>query len=799
MLNSSFPAQQLSFRAKNKVWRKRCVDWADQRSYYYSSLVRKSIEHKQINYDLANGIIHMHDIERILNPDEIKGLTVPEKIQHYSIIKPKLDLLSGEEQTSQFDFHVVVSNANAISEKEEAKKQEAINLIQGWFNDGISDESQNTQAVQRMNEYLVYEWQDMREIRANQLLNHYCKELELKKVFGDGFKDALICGEEIYQCDIVSGEPVVRKLNPLKVRVFKSGYSNRIEDADIIIIEDYWSPGKVIDAFYDVLSDADRKYIEEIPFQYDASSIDDMGGIDERQGFANKRLNGDREELFYWDPLGEQDGLESSLQPYDTYGNVRVTQVYWKSRRKIKKVFYFDENGSQNFDFFPETYECDKTRGETEEIYWINEAWEGTKIGEKIYVNMRPRQVQYNRMSNPSRCHFGIIGSIYNLNDSRPFSMVDLMKPYAYLYDVIADRLNKLIARSWGNLIRLDLSKKPNGWGVDKWLYYAKTMGIAVEDSFNEGQIGASTGKLAGSLNNGSSGFIPAGDQTQIQYYLNLLNFIKEELSSTCGISRQREGQVENRETMGGVERSTHQSSNITKWLFVVHDSVKKRVLECLIETAKIALRGRKEKFQYILSDASIAINEIDGDAFAEADYGIVVVDQQGFDLLNQNLDSLAQAALQNQVLNFSSVMKLFTMNSVAEKQRAIEKAERDKEQAAQQQQQQEQQMQQQMFQMQEQAEEKKRQHEILLAKMNNETKLEVAKINAMAESERLAIQAKDQEILTQKEINKQLEKDKDRQSREKIAQDEHQTRRDLAAMKEETKRTEINSRNDDV
>ncbi len=73
--------------------------------------------------------------------------------------------------------------------------------------------------------------------------------------------DAMAVGEEIYQCDIVGGEPTIEKLNPLKVRIFKSGYSNRIEDADMIIIEDYWSPGKVIDVFGEVLTPKDMKYI----------------------------------------------------------------------------------------------------------------------------------------------------------------------------------------------------------------------------------------------------------------------------------------------------------------------------------------------------------------------------------------------------------------------------------------------------------------------------------------------------------------------------------------------------------
>lgn len=59
---------------------------------------------------------------------------------------------------------------------------------------------------------------------------------------------------------------------------------------------------------------------------------------------------------------------------------------------------------------------------------------------------MRPKVVQYNRLSNPSRCHFGIVGSIYNMNDNKPFSLVDMAKPYNYLYDVIHDRLNKNLA-----------------------------------------------------------------------------------------------------------------------------------------------------------------------------------------------------------------------------------------------------------------------------------------------------------------------------------------------------------------
>jgi len=48
------------------------------------------------------------------------------------------------------------------------------------------------------------------------------------------------------------------------------------------------------------------------------------------------------------------------------------------------------------------------------------------------------------------------------------------------------------------------------------------------------------------------------------------------------------------------------------------------------LETAKIAMRGRTKKFNYILPDTSKQIIEIDGDEFAECDYGLVINNSRG-------------------------------------------------------------------------------------------------------------------------------------------------------------------------
>lgn len=775
-----FPPQQLPFSRKTKAWRKKHCDWASNRAFFNYSPVRKSVLHKKINYDLINGKLHMKDLMLVINPNNIQAGFIPDKIQHYPIMNSKLNVLRGEESKRVFDYRVVITNPNAISEIETNKKNELMQRLQQMLSDTSQSEEEFNSELGKLDEYINYQWQDLKEVRANALLNHYSKEYNMPLMFNNGFMDAMTVGEEVYMCDIVGGEPTIEKLNPLNLRVFRSGYSDKIEDADVIIYEDYWSPGKIIDTFYDNLNADDIKYIENIPKNPYGESTNGTEPDPRLEFLPTGGIIGD-DEIMNPNQLFSE-SYDNSMMPYDTAGNIRVIRIFWKSRRKIKKVKSYDpQTGEEVFNFYPENYVINKDLGEEEEIFWINEAWEGTKIGEKIYVNMRPRLVQYNRLSNPSRCHFGIVGSIYNLNQSKPFSLVDMMKPYNYLYDAVHDRLNKMLAKNWGKIITLDLAKVPAKWDIDKWMYYAKTNNIAVVDSFKEGNVGAATGKIAGALNNASSGVIDAELGNSIQQSINLLEFIKLEMSDVAGISKQREGQISNRETVGGVERATLQSSHITEWLFVIHEDVKKRALECFLETAKIALKGRSKKFQYILSDGTMKITEIDGDEFAECDYGLVVDNSNAVQELHQKLDTLAQAALQNQTLNFSTIMKLYNSSSLAEKQRMVEKNEQELMQRQQEAQQQQQQMQQQQLEAQAQEKEAEMQLKDSLNKRDNETKILVATITANAnqqvpesEEPEFTEEAKARFAEDIRQFNERLKLDK-----EKLALDKDKARTD--------------------
>jgi hypothetical protein len=547
-----------------------------------------------------------------------------------------------------------------------------------------------------------------------------------------GMKDVTTCGEELYDFDIVQGEPTFERMNPRKTFILRNGFSSKAEDADLIILYDYWSPGRIVDTYFDELKEED---IDAIQRTNSISKVDAMDNIDERASMIYTPAVGDEgnsvDQMIYF--AGAMGRTFSNY--FDGNGNIRVLRVRWKSLRKVKKLKYYNEKtGEEESTFMPEDYVADKAKGEETKDYWINEAWEGVKIGKDIYVNMRPRKIQYNRLSNPSQCHLGIVGQMYNTNHAKPVSLADRMKPYAYLYTIVADRLNKAMMRSYGQILEVDFAKIPDGWNVETYLHFLKQDGIAATDSFKEGNKGAATGKLAGTINNTTGRVFNLDNSQSITFHLHLLEWIKNEMFEVAGISKQRQGQIASSETVGGIERSVNASATITEELFIVHDNVKKRCLECLLETAKIALKNNPKKFQNISDDYSISIYEVGGAEFSEADYGIIIDNSNATINLDQRIQQLAQAALQNQTLSFSTIMKLFTSSSIAENMKIIERDEAQMKQSKQdeaQQQQQAQQAQQQMMQQLEAAKEQLERDRMALEdklnQRNNNTQLEIA------------------------------------------------------------------------
>lgn len=620
---------------------------------------------KQVNYDLVAGIFNKDDLEYVDKPYGGQ-YSFPATLTHYDLVSPKINVLAGEEEKRPFNFRVVSTNEDSISKLHEMKKQL---ILQKYMNELISnlsmfgmDDGKGQQEVpEDIDKYMEHTYKDLAEIASQKALEYLYKKLRLKSQFSTGWRDILIAGEEIYKVGILSGEPHVRCVNPLYFDFDRSPNLKYIESAAWARETRYMSAPDIYDEFYEDLSDAEVQKIE------DMKSGDSITLNNSSFNIPIEYRNG---------RVSEEGDLDNS----DIH--LKVEHVEWRSLRKIGILKFFNDNGELDEQLVDETYKKDKD--EDIEWFWVNEVWEGTRIANEIFVRVRPLPNQRKSLSNPSQCKLSYVGLAYNNRNSRAYSLVEIMKPHQYFYNIMMYRLELEIARAKGKKGVMDIAQIPRSWGfdVEKWLYYFDTIGIAFINSFEEG-----TDKFAGRT--------PNFNQFQtmdlslgriIDQYVAILDKIESMLDAVSGITPQREGAVHQSETVGGVERAIVQSSHITEPLFAAHHEAKTNVMQALLDTAKVAWSDGKQ-LTYIGDDMSRAFFFINGDDFSTTEEDVFVSDTskdaRNIDMLKQ----LAQPAMQNGA-PLSAIADMLMKDSISDIKHSLKEVENDlaqREQAAQQ------------------------------------------------------------------------------------------------------------------
>lgn len=705
------PSQKKSDAEKvaNKFqWAKDCIDAGESMVLLQNDYARSSRYRKQINYDLYNGKLHPTDIEKIVNPLGLKNVTFPSNIQNHPITNPYIKTLVGDEIQRRFDWSLKVTNDDAVSEKEKSIKDMVFGEIEAILLKGLEQPQidpntpEGQQAAQAFEQEVAkrleevakkknYEFQDIKEVTGTHLLNYYQRKLNLKQITTRGWEDALLVGEEIYAVDVIANEPVVRKCNPSNLYCLIAPDSFKIEDSDLIVEEYYVPVSRIIDDYYEYLTKDDIEFLE--------SKTRYKG-----QAGYGAQVNYELQDPIFAIPLGATQGINitdintgaTGLVPFDTQNNVRVLRVVWRSLRRVKLLTYIDENGQAQEKFVHEDTPVDKAKGETYKYVWIGEWWEGTKIANHIYLKMQPRPIQFRQMNNLSKCASGYVGTFYKTNSSQVQSLFDLMKPYQYKYNIYYHRLEKLFINNIGKVAKLDLAKVPDGWQIDKWLYYMKEMNLAVTDSFKEAKKGIATGKLAGNMADNQN-VLDLSLGTEIQQHIQALEYIKQELDLITGITPERRGQIKSADQgLGVTQQAVAASASITEWYFSLHDDTRLRLMEALLETAKYCLRNKNKSIQYIADDLSQIIYNVDGELFNEAEYGLNMVNTYQDNKLRQALAQASEIALQTGQVDLIQMMDIASNESMSSIRRKIEKSVKEKQERESQAQQEQNQLQQQ-------------------------------------------------------------------------------------------------------
>ena len=733
LYNSAFPRQKLPLSKKGKKWQEDCVNYiigegnvtsGGNSTSYYGEL--------QTYYNLYNSIFDEKDFKSITNPFKVED-GFPATPHDFNIIRPKVDLLIGEETKRPLNFRVIRTSQEATSEMQEKEKQMILQYIEAAITAKMSPEeaqqfheqlqSGEIMPPEQIAKYMDKDYKDIVENTAYHSLTYLREKLDLDNEFIKGWKDGLISGREIYYVGVLNAEPYAERVNPICFSYDKSPDLDFIEDGSWCCRKMRMPITEVYDRYYDKLEEKDLDKLEEMIGSTPGRNLGDRSPVD--MGIQLR---------IYDNPIFEGSG--KSL--------VNVWHCCWKSFKKIFYVTTTDDAGQPQINIVDETYQPVGNEVSVEPD-WIIEVWEGYRAGSDLYFGIQPIEYQHVSIDNPNSQKLPYCGAIYSNTNSKPRSLVSILKPLQYMYIVLWYRLELAIARDKGKVVNMDITQIPKSMNISpaKWMHYLSSVGVNFINPYEEGwNIPGREGGKPAQFNQ-----ITALDLTMsnvIAEYIQLMDKIEELAGTISGITQQREGAVSTSEMVGNVERSVVQSSHITEPLFWVHNQCKRRVLNMLLNTAKGAWEETgKQKLQYIFDNGERAFLDITPKFYYE-DMDVFVSDTSK-DLENiQKLQQLIQPAMQNgaSLLEAAEILTNDNFNIIKQKLKDMQTRQ---EQIQQQQQEAEAQQQQQLQQMQNES----KQQELMLQEaqmdlqryqidQDNQTKIAVAQINAYRGTEEL-------------------------------------------------------------
>lgn len=733
LYNSAFPRQKLPLSKKGKKWQEDCVNYiigegnvtsGGNSTSYYGEL--------QTYYNLYNSIFDEKDFKSITNPFKVED-GFPATPHDFNIIRPKVDLLIGEETKRPLNFRVIRTSQEATSEMQEKEKQMILQYIEAAIIARMSpEEAQQFQQQLQSGEimppeqiakYMDKDYKDIVENTAYHSLTYLREKLDLDNEFIKGWKDGLISGREIYYVGVLNAEPYAERVNPICFSYDKSPDLDFIEDGSWCCRKMRMPITEVYDRYYDKLEEKDLDKLEEMIGSTPGRNLGDRSPVD--MGIQLR---------IYDNPIFEGSG--KSL--------VNVWHCCWKSFKKIFYVTTTDDAGQPQINIVDETYQPVGNEVSVEPD-WIIEVWEGYRAGSDLYFGIQPIEYQHVSIDNPNSQKLPYCGAIYSNTNSKPRSLVSILKPLQYMYIVLWYRLELAIARDKGKVVNMDITQIPKSMNISpaKWMHYLSSVGVNFINPYEEGwNIPGREGGKPAQFNQ-----ITALDLTMsnvIAEYIQLMDKIEGLAGTISGVTQQREGAISSSEMVGNVERSVVQSSHITEPLFWVHNQCKRRVLNMLLNTAKGAWEETgKQKLQYIFDNGERAFLDITPKFYYE-DMDVFVSDTSK-DLENiQKLQQLIQPAMQNgaSLLEAAEILTNDNFNIIRQKLKDMQTRQ---EQIQQQQQEAEAQQQQQLQQMQNES----KQQELMLQEaqmdlqryqidQDNQTKIAVAQINAYRGTEEL-------------------------------------------------------------
>lgn len=734
-----FPDQFKTDKEKqDESWVKNTMDYFANKAYAEYVKNRDTFVK---NYDLIKGILRPEDFYQ---EQEVKSFTemlqsdleLPAYVKHYSIITTPVNELVGEISKRPNTYAIKAFDDDSKAEELQYKtqllqeyvmnevKQDILKkaAIQG---EQIDEEQLNQMTMEQVKEDLD-SYTSVAEKWANHILTATKAEYNLKEKSEDAFRDMLISAREfyhIYEDNSKTGFNI-EVCNPKNTwflttpdRKYISDVTGRAQGAyaagTVMVME----LSEIIETF---------PFITKEEIDHLRSSLQDYGLINVREsnlGNPNATPGIDSVQYDTYDPLvlrtrmiiesemkENNDGLKDFLgltSNVSSFGyKYVVVRCYWISKKKIGKLIFLDELGNEQSVLVDEGYKSNTVPTQQSlEWGWVNQWYEGVKIGPDIY-HIKP----YKLLS-----YCPIIGLTHEVKNTEAKSLVDLMKPFQVIYNVCMNQLFKLLEKEIGKVYLTSIRHIPvpkDGDAqdaLDMWELEARNRGVVFIDDSPENL------KAPSSFNQFRDIDLTRTQEIQSRY--TLAQQMKQECWELIGMSKQRMGSISASESATGTNTAIQQSYSQTEPLFVAHEYVLGQLYQAVID-ACLYVESKKPQstVSYVTSKGESAFVEVNGTDLRFRDLKVFATNRPEDKKMFDELKQLSQAVIQNGG-SLYDIIELYSTESVRQLKNVFKKLkDRQEEMQNQQQQMQQQQQQAQQEQAQAQLAQQQQQHEEQMA-----------------------------------------------------------------------------------
>lgn len=771
--------QRISWAKKKAYdfrWAEKCSDYIDKVYSCYGDENRT--KRLNMNYNLFNGIGEQAMKEYgsqtpdVLAEEGIIGGY--EDIPHHPIIDQVAKAMVGEQQLRPLNPIAFDTSGYNLNQR----KRKKLELAQQYLNQNIIDPirqqiseqyamehgvqdpyalspeqqqqmmaevEQRTKAMtpKEIEEYMRKDYKSPSETQAQKIVDFVMDYCDIKYLTDEGFKHAIITGEEIYRTGVRHNKPFVELVDPYGFFTIARPNSFFIEEGIVWKYEQY--------VMYNDIYNWHGHEIENNKALRDQLDNYARGIIDNRPGAPPPQLVAEvsrgNEYIVDASPdLRTNEGQEyirsvfSSISAtHNKGGDIRYVHTAWKGLRKLKYITQYNRDLDKTRTFWvDESYTLNENRQRDgfqdigESISWVPELWQTTKVGntESIYFEKEPIPYQYRSIHDPWDIKGPYIGAYYSklMNNAPNVAPLDLGKPWQYKANIQMAKIHELESTDLGKIMLASFNAKPKNWSWGKFLMMIKMGKIAPVDLQQEGVTPMDSQVFKQ---------MDLSSVTDLAARLQYLEFCKNQIALSMSYNPSRLGMQAPQVAVTNNRQNIIQSSFQTNDIYNIHNKVVENLLNVMVNVTRVAFKDNQPIKSYVLDDMSIAELDLDWEMLDRSEIGIKIRNSsKDFENI-QNIKQLLQPMVQNGLISVSEIIRMMWAENGAEILNIAENAEEKMQQKQQEAQAQQQEMLAAQAQQQQELEQLRQQFELL--KQGREHEMRIAE--ATIESTRFAQQ----------------------------------------------------------